>query len=89
MTFDEELVEAKIKLIVTDILFNKITDYKPLQKDKSKIWPIINQTDLFELLEHDDCPNSNFIALLRMAIQEIKKPKTNWKIVEQLVESLK
>jgi hypothetical protein len=89
MTFDEELVEAKIKLIVSDIMFNKITDYKPLQKDKSKIWPIVSQTDLFELLEHDDCPNSNFIALLRMAIEEIKKPNTNWKILDQLAESLK
>ena len=52
MTFDEKIVEGRIKTVVNDILFNKITDYKLVQQDKSKIWAIINTTDLMELLDH-------------------------------------
>ena len=89
MTFDEELVEAKIKNIISDLMFNKITDFKPLQADKTKIWPIVNQTDLFELLEHDDCPNSNFVALVKLSIDEIKKPNTNWKVLDKLADQLR
>ena len=52
MTFDEKLVEDKIKGTVNDILFNKIKDYNAVREDKSKLWAIVKTTDLMELLEH-------------------------------------
>jgi len=89
MTFDEKIVEGRIKTVVNDILFNKITDYKLVQQDKSKIWAIINTTDLMELLDHDDCPQSNFISILKLTLDEIKKPNTNWTMVTKLQEVAK
>ena len=89
MTFDEKLVEDKIKGTVNDILFNKIKDYNAVKEDKSKLWAIVKTTDLMELLEHDDCPKSNLISTIRLSIAEIEKPNTNWAVINKLSEMVK
>ena len=89
MTFDEQLVEDRIKAVLLDILTNKAEgQFKQLQQNKDKIWAIIDQTDLKELLEHDDCPTSRLVALTNASLEEIKKPNTNWKVLDSLASEL-
>jgi len=86
MTFDEEIVQDKLKQVISDILFNKVTDFKTIMNDKNKLWAILDSTDLKELLEHDDLPKTNFTALVKMGYAELKNEKPNWKVLNQIVE---
>jgi len=89
MTFDEEIVQDKLKLILKDILFNKITDFKAVMNDKNKLWAIINSTDWKEILEHDDLPVTNFTALVKMGYAELNNANPNWKILNKIAEELR
>jgi len=89
MTFDETLVHDKIKHILLDLFVNKAEgQFKTLQQNKDKIWAIINQTDLLQSLEHDDCPETNLTSLVRSSLEELKKDNTNWKILDSLRDEL-
>ena len=89
MTFDETLVHDKIKHILLDLFANKAEgQFKTLQQNKDKIWAIINQTDLLQLLEHDDCPETNLTSLVSSSLEELKKDNTNWKILDSLRDEL-
>jgi len=89
MTLDEANVEKKLKEAVSDFMFNKVTDVKAVQKDKNKLFAMLDQTDIQMLLDNDDCPKTNFTQLCKLSLEEIKKDDTNWNVVLRLLEEVK
>ena len=89
MTLDEAHVENKLRKAVSDLVFNKITDVKAVQKDKNKLFAMVDQTDIQMLLDHDDCPKTNLTQLCKLSLEEIKKDDTNWSVVLRLLDEVR